>query len=349
MGTNNFSSFVPNMYCKHCGKPIDADSMFCKYCGMEVGYKINVVDENNESLSSMLKSFIIAIDVYGAKYLQQIVSWIIRFFKGTKLSVIQVIKGFYQCITRTIKMVGMSIADFFKNVVSLIKGLFCKIGKGIKRHYGKILIIILSTGILIDVSHDDIYGPQTTYFDKCKRFFSWVTPNFKIPNRVTIIADGAFLYSSVESIFIPESVTSIGANAFRGCEKLTNITIPEKVEVINNSVFEGCTSLRSVYLHEGVTAIGICAFAECIELTSVYCMPEVPPLLAGRYQSIGLNENYNCSYNGAAFDNNAPERKIYLPIGSVDTYKSAPGWCIYASSIVGLESNIILEISENMH
>lgn len=37
------------------------------------------------------------------------------------------------------------------------------------------------------------------------------------------------------------------------------------------------------------------------------------------------------------FYNNASDRKIYVPMESVEAYKSADGWAYYADSIVGYD------------
>jgi hypothetical protein len=41
--------------------------------------------------------------------------------------------------------------------------------------------------------------------------------------------------------------------------------------------------------------------------------------------------------NHDLFKNNSPGRKIYVPYESVDAYKKAPLWRIYAKDIVGFD------------
>ena len=140
-----------------------------------------------------------------------------------------------------------------------------------------------------------------------------------IPDSVTSIGGSVFSgCSNLTSVTIPDSVTSIGDYAFRNCGSLTSITIPNSVISIGGSAFYGCSSLTSVTIPDSVFSIGYYAFYGCSNLTSVYCKAITPP--AG-----GVEMFYHNAYN----------RKIYVPMESVEAYKSASGWSEYASDIVG--------------
>ena len=138
----------------------------------------------------------------------------------------------------------------------------------------------------------------------------------EIPSGVTSIADGAFnICDGLTSVTIPNSVITIGEDAFWGCEKLTSIDIPNNVTTIGESAFRICSRLQSVTIQSGVTSIGRWAFLGCTGLTSVTCLATTPPTLGTE-----------------AFDN-TNDCPIYVPSGSVDTYKAASGWSNYSSRI----------------
>ena len=56
-----------------------------------------------------------------------------------------------------------------------------------------------------------------------------------------------FNASGLTEYTIPESVTRIGDEAFKGCSSLTSINIPESVTSIGSYAFKGCSSLKSIY------------------------------------------------------------------------------------------------------
>lgn len=121
-----------------------------------------------------------------------------------------------------------------------------------------------------------------------------------IPNTVTSISDSAFYAcSSIKEITLPESLESLGGGAFYdsalqsiripnkittikyypkhyfednhehislwgcfdNCDQLEEVILPEGLTTIEGSAFWGCTSLKEISLPESLQTIGVSAFA----------------------------------------------------------------------------------------
>ena len=94
--------------------------------------------------------------------------------------------------------------------------------------------------------------------------------NYTIPNSVTTIGEDAFWgCESLSNINIPNSVKTIGDLAFLGCKSLTNINIPNSVKTIGNLAFRNCKSLTTINISNSVKTIGKNAFSGCESLTNI--------------------------------------------------------------------------------
>ena len=104
--------------------------------------------------------------------------------------------------------------------------------------------------------------------------YNGTNTNITLPNEINghtyKIYDKAFYNCrSLESITIPDGVTSIGDQSFASCSSLTNIIIGDNVESIGGLAFFGCYSLKSIIIPSSVTNIGQLAFA-CNKLVEIY-------------------------------------------------------------------------------
>jgi len=102
---------------------------------------------------------------------------------------------------------------------------------------------------------------------------------------ITHIGAGAFWTKNyIEEISIPDTVTSIGASAFRGLQSyLKTITIPDSVRSIGDYAFVSCGKLTSVRLGTGLTYLGQYAFQYCVALKQIRVPAGVKRLRQGTF------------------------------------------------------------------
>ena len=83
-----------------------------------------------------------------------------------------------------------------------------------------------------------------------------------IPDSVTTINANAFVNcANLEAIDLSTSLKTIGDNAFKHCVSLTEIVLPDSVTTVDQEAFYECTSLENVQLSNNLTSIGSLAFA----------------------------------------------------------------------------------------
>ena len=86
-----------------------------------------------------------------------------------------------------------------------------------------------------------------------------------------VIEDGVLKkYNGYQAfVEIPDTVTEIGAEAFKNNTTMLNVSIPDGVKKIGNSAFYGCKNLTGVTIPDSVESIGSSAFAECSGMGTV--------------------------------------------------------------------------------
>ena len=149
---------------------------------------------------------------------------------------------------------------------------------------------------------------EASYRNELKKmYFILMSPNTAVVTRATdfdpkLVNREYYGKEVIPSEFTHYSqtyqVVGINSNAFKYSDKLTLIVIPETVVTIGEDAFTGCSVLESIT-----------------------CNAKTPPEIRS------LFPGYISQYF----------QEIRVPQSSVDAYKNALGWSIYADYIVGFE------------
>ncbi len=144
---------------------------------------------------------------------------------------------------------------------------------------------------------------------------------YDIPESVKTIGNNAFRScNNLTSVYIPTSVETIYYCAFEHCGNMNAITIPSSVTVIDNYTFQGCNSLESVTIPDGVTSIGYQAFCDCSDLTSVSIPSSVTSIDREAFSGCNSIESLTVPPTVEEIGDNA-----FLGVPSVTYYGSATG------------------------
>ncbi len=127
---------------------------------------------------------------------------------------------------------------------------------------------------------DTVVSIDFMAFANCEN--SSVIESITLPDTITSLDRFVFMgMTNLKSINIPASCTSIGSGLLQGCTSLTDVKLDADITVIPSQLFYQCTSLKSFDVPETVTEIQNHAFAECPSLERVYIPASVETI--GKY------------------------------------------------------------------
>ncbi len=137
---------------------------------------------------------------------------------------------------------------------------------------------------------------------------------------------------------LPETVRTIGKQAFNACSKISGVVLSPKLQTIESAAFNSCINLTNIEIPDSVTTIGTHAFYGCSGLNSLVLGKKISIINAwGFYNCKGLKSIYvknstppTCLEDGKnvdAFDGvDRLNCIIYVPIGSKELFKNANVW-----------------------
>ena len=108
---------------------------------------------------------------------------------------------------------------------------------------------------------------------------------------VIAIGNSAFNGKNVRYVSIPDSVTTIGYNAFANNSALEKITLPDTVTTIEGKTFSNCISLNSIEWPKNIKTVGNRAFENCTSIERV----EIPKTLEAAGADSFNSAFYGCS------------------------------------------------------
>ena len=125
--------------------------------------------------------------------------------------------------------------------------------------------------------------------------------SIKLPNQLVSIGEGAFLNctNAKGTLFIPRTVTTIGAKAFSGVSKIQTVIMnyATNITVLPDQAFAGCVALRDLRLPNGLLTIGANVLTVTSVMTSLIIPNTVTSIDASAFQGSGLTSIY---YSGTA-------------------------------------------------
>lgn len=201
---------------------------------------------------------------------------------------------------------------------------------------GKIKKVVIEDGITSISKHS---------FSFCKNLKTVV-----IGKDVRKIGNGAFSYTKITSVKIPNKVKVIGAGAFENCKELKKVKIGTKVNTIDVRAFAECRKITKVKIPNSVKIIGRGAFFRCKKLKSVKLGKKVKFIGSTAFQTTAIKKikipNSVKVMGLAAFNSNKIKINVIMPgnVTSQINYNVA----IYDAGKITFTTNLNIELMQHL-
>ncbi len=121
-----------------------------------------------------------------------------------------------------------------------------------------------------DETKEGIVFPESLIKIHDKAFLSCFSlEEVSFGNKIESIGKKAFSASDIKSLYLPESLSYLGENAFSDCKKLKKAHINGKELSIETYTFRGCIELSEIVFGAGVSFIANKAFWKCKSINKI--------------------------------------------------------------------------------
>ena len=227
---------------------------------------------------------------------------------------------------------------------------------------------IVADGMKVKISYfkktASVIGPENRETFNLDSLF--IPESFSVKGRdYRTISVGGFAYcKSLVYVSLPSTVENLERACFQGCINIEKLEIPPLVRSIPEALIDMTTtyafsnwtvspklkcvtlgenlntisdwafssnSLQKIVIPENVKSIGTEALSSLRTLTDVYCLSTTPPSIHIEYTDSNRTEIMDWSFQfiGPHNPNLDPSRTLYVPVGSLQAYQNAPGWCSF--------------------
>lgn len=170
---------------------------------------------------------------------------------------------------------------------------------------------------------------------------SYIT-DLSFPESVTSIGSEAFYgCSGLKKIDFSNNIKEIQGSAFRNCSKLSEITLPDSLKTIGSYAFNQCSALSEITLPDSLQTIGEQAFYQCTALKKITIPEKVELIDNNAFYSTNLKEvifnAINCTVNHtSSYGSTFPNTITHLEFG--DQVQSIPNnLCKFLTELTSLK------------
>ena len=93
--------------------------------------------------------------------------------------------------------------------------------------------------------------------------YCWNLKSISFPDSLKSIGGSAFIYTDIEEVQIPDSVSVIEGRTFESCRRLRKVTLPKNLKSVEWQAFSHCNELNQISFPPTLCEIGENAFDGC--------------------------------------------------------------------------------------